>query len=43
MASKYVVRIQRAGVRSRFYFPSKRAAEAFAKAEGLPKSQIKAL
>jgi len=41
--NKYVIRVQHAGERHRYYFTSRREAEAFAKAEGLPKSQIKAL
>ena len=41
--NKYVIRFQANNERRRVYFTSKREAEAFAKAQGLPKSQIKAL
>ncbi|HEY8355408.1 MAG TPA: hypothetical protein VIK69_10405 [Methylophilaceae bacterium] len=41
--NKYVIRMQYAGQRRRYYFTSKRKAEDFAKLFDLPKSQIKAL
>ena len=41
--NKYVIRVQYAGERHRYYFTSKREAEQFARKNGLPKSQIKAL
>ena len=41
--NKYVIRVQHAGQRRRYYFTSKREAEQFARERGLPKSQIKAL
>lgn len=43
--NKYVIRytVRETGVRAREYFTSKRQAEAFARENGLPKSQIKVL
>ena len=41
--NKYVIRVQHAGERRRYYFTSKREAADFAKFYDLPKSQIKAL
>ena len=42
--NKYVIRYTvKTGVRVREYFTSKRQAEAFARENGLPKSQIKAM
>lgn len=41
--NKYVIRVQIFGNRERYYFTSKREAEDFARKNGLPKSQIKAL
>ena len=41
--NKYVIRMQLAGKRRRYYFTSKREAAVFAKFYDLPQSQIKAL
>jgi len=41
--NKYVIRMQLAGKRRRYYFTSKREADQFARERGLPKSQIKVL